>query len=592
MLVQLNIKNFAIVDEAELEFSTGLNIITGETGAGKSILIKALTTLAGGRVSSDLIRQGADQASISGVFEVSEDHPALARLGELGIEIHAEDCRPQIILRRTISGKGRSSCYINDCPASFQSLSQISGLLLDIFGQHENQRLLNSSEHHRYLDLFLAQRSALKNYRESWSAVSELFRQITDFHRENQARQRDRDYMEFRLKEFDDLQPTEDEFIQLEASVNRQTQMQNWRNAVSKSQRIVDEGASEESIARAMDQVLRELSHALEAHPQVVGLVDSAKSIRNQLEDFSFGLNQVLSKLENEVEDSGNAQERLDAYYNLIHKTSSRTVGELVGKWNELANEMKLITGADEHLASLLVELKTAVKELEARAKVLSKERRAAAEKIQKSVQSELADLGIPDARFLVEFEQVNRPSADAVILRDLGQEFAEIAEGLRRLSAEGAESIQFLLGANKGEACLPLQRAASGGEISRIMLAIKKAMAVDAATCVMVFDEIDTGISGRVADRVGRKLSELAKLFQVLCISHLPQVAVYADVNLSVRKSAGAERTTSRIVKLSKSSEIVDEIATLLSGPELSASSRKNAKDLIAKAEEHKTRI
>jgi DNA repair protein RecN (Recombination protein N) len=592
MLVQLNVKNFAIVDEAELEFSPGLNIITGETGAGKSILIKALTTLAGGRVNSDLIRHGADQASITGIFEVSEDHPALNRLGELGIEMDADDSRPQIILRRTISQKGRSSCYINDCPTSIQSMSQISGLLLDIFGQHENQRLLNPSEHHRYLDLFLVQRNVLKNYRESWSVVSDLFRQVNEFHRKNQARQRDRDYMEFRLKEFEDLQPTEDEFFHLEASVNRQTQMQNWRNAVSKSQRIIDEGASEESIARAMDYVMRELSHALEAHPQVAELVESAKSISSQLEDFSFSLNQVLSKLENEVEDSGNAQERLDAYYGLIHKTSSRTVTDLVGKWTELACEMKLITGADEHLTGLLVELKAAVKELESRAKALSKERRAASEKIQKSVQGELADLGIPDARFLVEFEPVLRPSADAAILNDLGSEFAEIAERLRKLSADGAESIQFLLGANKGEACLPLQKAASGGEISRIMLAIKKAMAVDAATCVMVFDEIDTGISGRVADRVGRKLSELAKLFQVLCISHLPQVAVYADVNLSVRKSAGAERTTSRIVKLSKSSEIVDEIATLLSGPELSASSRKNAKDLIAKAEENKSRI
>jgi DNA repair protein RecN (Recombination protein N) len=590
MLLQLRIKNFAIVDEAELEFSSGLNIITGETGAGKSILIRALTALAGAKVSSDLIRVGAEQASVSGIFEVSVDHPVVAVLSELGIDpLEQSAGKNQIILRRTLSQKGRSVCYINDCATSTHSLSRVSSLLLDIFGQHENQRLLNACEHYRYLDLFVSDRKVLDQYRETYSAVLKCLSELKEFYSANLERQRDKDYLQFRLGELDELQPSEEDFQELEAAVARQSKIQSWRKAISKSRELIDEGMSGESIARALEMVSKELASVSAAQESISGLVELAETIRSQTEDLSFQINQVYSRLEEEDGESQNSQERLEAYYSLMHKTACRSLPELTAHWHKLQEEVSLAESADQIAAELVMQLKVLVSSLRVTAKELSAARRKAAGKIQKAVQVELADLGMPNARFVAEFS----PNARALGLDgDVHSGIPQLEEILPELAcfaAHGPEQIQFLLGANLGEACLPLDKAASGGEISRIMLAIKKAMAIDAGTCVMVFDEIDTGISGRIADRVGKKLSELSRMFQVVCISHLPQVAVYADVNMSVRKLTNDQRTISQIIRLSRAADVVDEIAKLLSGPELSSSSRKNAKDLISKAAENK---
>lgn len=588
MLTHISIRGLAIIDELDVEFSSGLNVITGETGAGKSILIKALTLLLGGKANADQVRQGKPQAVVSGVFTIAAKHPAVATMQELGLGALINPDQPEIILRRQLAPTGRSQCWINDTPVSMQAITVVGASLLDIFGQHENQKMLDVRQHVNYLDLFLADDQLLQNYVTIYSATKGLIGELQTTIEQIQSWARERDYWAFRLAELKDFSPSTEDYNEVSNLCRDVKTAKQRQDGLLRAQSIVDEGVD----GHAISSLLWTLSKQIERSPAPLdpGLEQIAlasQDIAQKLDDLSYSISQSLKSNDLDEETLEKAQERVATYQDLFRKLGVSDVEALVQELQNLQERMTLVEQSEQKVSTLLDQLVKMSQAAAAAATQLSNGRVGAFKKLKKLVESELHDLAMPDAKLDVQRTPVQKviPALELnSFSTDCQDKWATCAEILGTLSSTGNEKIQFLMAANRGEAMLPLQKVASGGEVSRIMLALKRALSIDAMTCVLVFDEIDTGISGKVADIVGAKLADLAKKFQVLCISHLPQVAAYASTHLKVAKTVKGQRTESTIVRLSVE-ESTKELARLLSGKEVTKSSLEHARTLREKA-------
>jgi len=588
LLTQLNIQGLAVIESLSISFSSGFNVITGETGAGKSILIKALSYLLGGKASSDAVRHGREQALITGGFVVPSDHEAVSAMKNLGLETEIEDGQLSILIRRQISTKGKSQAWVNDTPVTTTALRDLGRTLIDIFGQHEHQRLLDPSQHLTYLDQFLKNQSAKTGYLEQFAKVAEARNELMETVEKFQSRCRERDFLSFRYEELQKFSPAEDEYLKISELCKRAGSSGAIKTALASAQNCLDQGADGgEALSRPLRDAARVLTSLKNAGlPELLELTQEMASCAERIDDLSFRLDRVAGTLEFDESEFDEAQQRLAGYQNLFRKFAVDNAKSLVENFSVLADELAFI---DSAALTIRAQLKTLLEQstiARGFADKLSQERHKALKVIKSKVEAELKDLAMAGAKLDVEFVPVER-ALPAVNFQTLDQESLELwgkaSEMLSSLGENGGEKAQFLLASNPGEASHPLHRIASGGEVSRIMLAFKRALAADAETCVLVFDEIDTGISGKVADMVGLKLRELAKNFQILCISHLPQVTAYADTHFLVRKEGRGERTESQIVRLS-ASESTEELARLLSGPEITKSSLANAKALIAR--------
>jgi len=593
VLVSVHIKDFALVDNITLELSSGLNMITGETGSGKSILIKAISLLLGGRASTDVVRTGSESAVVAAEFQLPKNHPAVVAASELGIDI-GNDWDGTLLLRRNVSVKGKSQCFINDVPVSSKSLGVCSMHLLDVFGQHENQKLFDPQSHASYLDLFLKDPSVKERFNEFYGEMRGEMRSLKEFLGQISGKRRDRDYIAFRLDEIDRLDPSEDNFKSLEQDVERADKLGQWLEKLSSARTIIDDGADGSSLSVAVFQAARELDSVAQAHPELSEIATQLKSSAEVLNDVSFSVSKIFENLSESGENAADARDRLNSYYEVMHKLSVRNVDEVLTHRNRFAEDLEALDQTETVIQRKIDRMRELMIGLDREAGALSAQRRKASERLEKEVRAELRDLGMIDAVLTVEFSEMDHAALDeSEFLGASIQQTAELTKlykNFARFSQSGAESVQFLLSANKGEAALPLHRVASGGEASRIMLAIKRVLALDADTCVMVFDEIDTGISGRVADMVGRKLSELGRSFQVICISHLPQVAAYADAHLSVSKVSKGQRTASNIAVVSDRNEIIESLARLMAGDSLSTASKQSAQELLDQADQFKS--
>jgi DNA repair protein RecN (Recombination protein N) len=594
VITQLRIEGLAIIDALVIDFSPGLNIITGETGAGKSILIRALHFLFGAKFGTDVIRKGCESAVVSATFELPPHHVAIAPLEALGLIVPpASEARVGVIVRRLLSQKGRSQGWINDIPVTTGTLKEVGTHLIDIFAQHENQRLLDPSKHVHYLDLFLKQSDVLEKVQAAHQLAEKTVQRIRSLCDSLRRQDRDSDYLNFRLEELKSFEPSAEEYIQTRQYCLIAEKGQALREWLSQA-RFCLEGESEsgagavallQELVRSLGKVRLDgdFSSLTEA---IDGFRSRAESLATEASDLAYEFEKLFEKVEVDETLLEEKQQRLFNYQGLFRKHGVATVEALV---NEQATiEQHLGSQArfrDDLIDAVGTLLKQAVALSEA-AIALSTARMAAAETVQHTVQSELRELVMAGAVFETEFGSVHRAVPEtglAELVPELEPQFRKASEILMQISANGAEKVQFLMATNPGEPVLPLAGIASGGEVSRVMLALKKALVADAETCVLVFDEIDTGISGRVADVVGRKMRELSESVQVVCISHLPQVAVYADAHFLVDKTASG-RTSTTIVQLS-GEQSAKEIARLLSGAELSADSLANAKNLIARA-------
>lgn len=584
MLTHLSIQGLAIIESLNIDFGRGFNVITGETGAGKSILIKALSLLLGAKASPDSVRKGFDHANVSGRFVIRIDHQATEVLASLGVVPEIDEHGLGVIIRRQITCKGRSSAWINDIPVTTASLKNLAEILIDVFGQHDNHRLLDVTFHTHYLDQFLETKELPGTIRLLWSSASETLLELRRFIDDLRSRGRDLDYLTFRLRELEEFSPQAAEFESARSLSERAKSSIQIASSLQKAVAVLEDEAGE-TLARRLREAARAL--ALPKVHELEVLAQDAQKIAELLDDLSFGLGRASGAIEISEEDIDKAEERVAGYQSLFRKHGVGTVDELIEVWEKLRQQVVSLQDASGHVLVLLEQFSSRVQDLLAKTKILSQERLKAIQTICKRVETELADLAMIGAKFSVDLEPVAK-SALALDVATFGEHasdlWSSVMEDWTGLSDHGAERAQFYLASNAGEPSLPLAKIASGGEVSRIMLALKKALVVGAETCVLVFDEIDAGISGRIADIVGQKIAELSGFCQIICISHLPQVAAYARTHYIVEKKQNGERTESSIRPL-KDEERFEEIARLLSGDKVTAASLSHAKGLIVEA-------
>ncbi len=563
MLFSLYIRNIALIQELSVEFRPGLTIITGETGAGKSILIGALNLVLGERASSDLVRSGTNKAVIEAVLNNAGTEKINALLSAANIEPAQE-----LILRRELSSGGQSRSFINDTPCTTALLKQVGELLIDLHGQHEHQLLLRVDTHETILDDYGETNAEVSAYRAARSLLDDLQQQLLKLKNDAAEILDKKEILDFQLNELNalDLQSGEEESTETEITL-----LENAETLFTLTTALSDllynsEHAVYSSISTAL-HTLEKLASIDKRFAIHLEETRTAKSIVDELSRFSRSY----------ASDIDFNPVRLDSLRErqlLLQRTGKkygRSLNELVALRNELEARIALEDNLEEERARIEREITMQKGKLTFHAEKLSCMRQGVAHRLEGAIQDHLAHLGIPNATFIVSITHEERGEGEITIE---GKTFAALPNGYDR--------IEFLISTNPGEKPRPLVKVASGGEISRVMLAIKSALASSAKLPILVFDEIDTGISGRIAEAVGKSLKALSLRHQIIAITHLPQIAAMADLHLSVQKSVQDDRTITEVTVLDRESRL-RAIAQLISGKNISASSLNLAAEMVA---------
>ena len=568
MLTRLAIQNFALIEHVEIEFGEGLNIITGATGAGKSILLGALNCILGEPTRPELIRTGCEQCVVEGLFEFDENNvgcrSAMNRLRDL----HVESIDKQIALRREIRNNGRSRAYVDGNLVPLKRLREIGEVLVDLHGQHEHQSLLNEEHHVRFLDECAQLREQAEIVRISFDEVEQSARKLENLKGDYFQRQHEEELRVFQLEEIRRIAPEEGEDERLENKVRILTNRAELSTEVS---HVLDnlyqnDGAIVESISACR----RQLDRMAKIDGQLDPLIRDFEELLFRSEDIASNLKKYLDQLEENPEQLEQSQERLLELRKLAQKYGgnlkdvSLAICELESSGAILAKLRKAIVSAEMQHAK-------AVDRFTHNCVELSVKRNDAATALAKEIETGLDALGISGAKF--EFVCTREEDPEGLV------EF----DGIRyRANATGIEKVAFFISTNPGEPMKPLVRTASGGEISRIMLVLKLIIAEKDSVSTLVFDEIDSGISGSTASAVGHYLEQLGHSHQTIAITHLPQIACLANQHFAVRKSQQKERTITEVHRLDNEDERLDEIASLLAGGTLSTSARQHAAELL----------
>ena len=565
MLFSLYIRNFALIRELSVEFGPGLTIITGETGAGKSILIGALNLVLGERANSEMVRSGTSKAVIEAVLKNAGTEKINALLKTATI-----DPTPELIIRRELSSGGQSRCFINDTPCTTALLKQVGELLIDLHGQHEHQLLLRPETHETILDEYGAALPEVTVYRASRSLFQDLEQQLVRLTK-NTAEIRDKkEMLDFQLNELNalDLKTGEEDSTETEITL-----LENAETLFSLSTALSDllynsEHSAYSSISTAL-HTLEKLASIDKRFAIHLEETRTAKSIVDELSRFSRS---YASDIDFNPVRLDSLRER-QLLLQRIGKKYGRSHPELIVFRDELDARIALENNLEEEIARIEHKITTQKAELSLNAERLSCKRQEAAHRLESAIQEHLAGLGIPNATFIVNLIHEERNDGEISIE---GKTFAALPNGYDR--------IEFLISTNPGEKPRPLVKVASGGEISRVMLAIKSALAASAKLPILIFDEIDTGISGRIAEAVGKSLKALSRRHQIIAITHLPQIAAMADLHLSVEKSVHDDRTVTEVSVLDHESRL-KAIAQLISGKNISPSSLSLAAELVDRA-------
>jgi DNA repair protein RecN (Recombination protein N) len=572
MLHRLTIRNFTLIEELDLEFGRGLNIITGETGAGKSILVDALLLLFGERGSAEYVRKGAPKAVIEGVFQIAGNAFISEALARQDIESDGEE----LILRREISEKGASRSFINDSPVPVGTMREIGAQLVDFHGQHEHQSLLRSEAHVTFIDNFEGVAPALLRYQELYARVRHLLQERADLIARERNLREQSEFRRFQLEEIEQINPQADEEELLEQELALRENAERLHELAHRlSAALYDDDDSARDRLAAAKALLEELSGIDKEFSEYLSECQSALAIVGEIAKFA-----------QTYRDSIEFQpERLDEIRLRLQQLSR--LRKKYGSWNDVFQkraELKSAAEATENIEARRAELEEWIaqskEELSSAAVELSKKRKEVAAGIEKTIVATLQNLGMPHIRFAVSFSRevaVDDASCDSE-LRALSVVF----EG-ERVAAypNGAEKVEFLIAVNPGEDLKPMARIASGGEISRVMLALKAALAESERLPLMVFDEIDVGISGRISQKVGKTMKELSKRPQIIAITHQPQIAALADTHIMVEKRQTSTSSRITAVVLTED-ERVYEVARLLSGEHITNAALESAKELV----------
>ncbi len=553
MLTDLRISNFAIIHHLELEFGPGLITLTGETGAGKSIILDALESLLGGKADATLIRAGADRASVEGTFRISED----IREGVMAI-LEREDLvdDPEYLtLERDLRREGRNAARVNGRSASLGLLRELGAYLVDIHGQSEHLSLLDTRSHLGLLDRFTDDGDLLAGYSATYRRLQAVRRELASVRQAEQDAARRTDLLTFQAEEIEaaHLRPGEDDELRSERT--RLANAESLSTLAQSALTVMEEGAPEApSISDLIGQVSHDLGALVRIDASLQDLYQQAELALDSLTEIARDLRLYLERIEYNPKRLEQIEERLDLIHNLKRKYGGTL--EAVLAYGESARaQLEMIAHAGERIEELEGEESKLLEALSQQAQALSERRRKAAEALAGGVEIELGDLQMAGARFAVDFQ--TRPDPSGLPLPD-GRRVA--------FDGSGFDRVEFLVAPNPGEGLKPLARIASGGETSRLMLALKNVLARADAIPTLVFDEVDQGIGGRVGMVVGQKLWQLGRRHQVLCVTHLPQLAAFGDDHLRVAKQVHGGRTTTEVTRLDREARR-QELAQMLGG-------------------------
>jgi DNA repair protein RecN (Recombination protein N) len=567
MLKSISIRNYAIIDAADTEFEPGLNIITGETGAGKSILIDALGLILGERASNDMIRAGSEKAVVEGAFAVASN----AKIKSL-LQANGLDEQDVLILRREVSAKGQNRCFINDTPVNLALLKEAGDYLVDLHGQHEHQSLLRPPTHIEFLDDFGGLDGLLNEYRTSYQTLSGLFEDRGRLKQQEAVLKERRDLYEFQLKEIDAVHPQPGEEETLESELRILENSEKLHEATSRLHQMLYEGeqAVYDQLVLARNQ-LEDLAGIDKSFEDLRNECASAAAIISEVTKF---LQQYNARIEFNPERLEQIRERL-GHLSLLKKKYGGTIESILEQRERVAREFALAENFEGEIGKLDTSIDEERSRCSAAAQRLSAKRRDLVPKITKSVSAELSKLGIAKAEFEVRIQNRLLATGDSArAMVKLGREYYQAGP-------RGIDDVEFYLSTNVGEEPRPLTRVASGGEVSRVMLALKTILAKSERLPLLVFDEIDVGVSGRVAQAVGQSMKSLSRFHQVIAITHLPQIAGLADVHFVVEKVEDGKRAKTQLRKL-ELEERVEEVARLMSGAEVTDAGLAGARELM----------
>ncbi len=567
MLCSLYIKNFALIQELTVAFNPGLTIITGETGAGKSILVGALNLVLGERASSDLVRSGTTKAVIEATLNNRHSEKIEHLLSAAKI-----DTATELILRRELSSSGQSRCFINDTPCTASLLKHVGEELIDLHGQHDHQLLLHADTHETLLDEFALATEEVAAYKTTRSSLQGLLQQLRSLNNEAATIRDKKEMLNFQLHELNSVELKSDENESIETEITLLENAETLFTLSTALNELLYE--SDHSIYSSITAALHTLEKLVAIDKRFDIHVEETRTATSIVDELSRFTRSYASDIDFNPSRLDTLRERQLQLQRLCKKYQ-RSLAELIELKNELEAKSALEENLEEELSRIGEKITIKKAELSHRATVLSNKRQEAAMRLERAIQEQLAKLGIPHATFIISIAHEAHKEGDISIN---GTTFTAFPGGY--------DKIEFLISTNPGEKPKPLVKVASGGEISRVMLAMKSALAESAKLPILIFDEIDTGISGRVAEAVGKSLRKLSRLHQIIAITHLPQIAAMADLHLSVKKSLQNNRTVTEVTPLDQHSRL-HAIASLISGEQMSASSLTLAAELVEAARE-----
>ena len=555
MLVELRLKNFAIIDEISINFGANLNIITGETGTGKSLIVDAINIILGDKFTADHVKSGDRQTSIEALFEIPGDFGIGEKLERFGIG----DSEDELVIKRVFNPGGKNRVYINGSIATLGTLSSVTDGLVNMFGQHEHQSLLKKSNYLNYLDAFSQLEHEVSGYKAAYAELVRAESELEALKRKEQEGTEKEDYLRFQAEEIKKVSPAPGEDSELDAERVRLENSERFSSSLTNATGLVYEGES--SAMGFLKQALSHIEQVSDLDSSLGELRDRIAAILIETEDVFYGLSEFAGTIEHNPQRLEDVLFRLEEISRLKRKHGD-SIEEIIKKQQQIESELEGLENSAEMLGEIERRRDSLRQEVSAVASSISTARKAGASRLGDLFSEQAESVGLKNARFEVKFSE-------------------------KDLSGDGKDSVQFLFSANPGQAPRPVNRVASGGELSRIMLLLKSFVSTGDAGSIFIFDEVDAGIGGVVAESIGRKIKNLSDQSQVVCITHLPQVAKFADTHLLVAKEFGDGETDVSVNAVGEE-ERVEEIARMLAGESVSEKTLEVAREQIKKAGRH----
>lgn len=550
MLSKLSIQNYAIIDELEIDFSTHLNILTGETGAGKSIIVGALGLILGQRADSATLMNREKKCIIEGVFKNRDNDEEIERF----LRDNELDAQDELVVRREIAPNGKSRAFVNDTPVNLGQLQQITSLLVDLHQQFDTLEIGESDFQREVLDALAGNFSVLKEYKHLFTQAQSSRVRFENLKSQKTQFDKEFDYNQFQFNELDEANFKENELEDIETELKMLTNAEGIKNVLAKAYYELEE--SEEPLIRQLKSLCSQLQNFAELHPHLPELVKRLESAYIELQDIADETDRIHNDINYDADTIDKMNERLSIGYRLLKKHGVKTTAELLKIKSNLEQKLQAVLNIDEEIKRVEKEYTELLEKADVLAEKISLARKERVKPLEQKVTSMLHQVGMPNARLKVDVTKVS-------------------------LNATGVDNVEFLFDANKKEQFQPLRKVASGGELSRLMLCIKSLVAQSINLPTLIFDEIDTGISGEAAKQVGVIMKELAQKRQVICITHQPQIAGKADAHFFVHKAVQNDAITTRVKQLSTDERIV-AIAKMLSGEKPTAAAIENAREMV----------